>query len=66
MVLRLLVVNYVRGVTMREMFPFGPEAGDLDLLQGDYAWKEIKLQRPVTAFGILTSHVEVLGVVASR
>ncbi len=66
MVLSLLVVNYVRAVTVREMFPFGPEAGDLDLLQGDYYWEEITLQRPVTAFGIQTSYVEVMDVVASR
>ncbi len=66
-VLCLLVVKYVRGVTVREMFPFGPEAGDLHLLQGDHAWKRITLQTPVTVFGTVTNHIEVImGIIVSR
>ncbi len=58
-VLCLLVVKCVSGVAVMEMFPFGPEVGDVDLLQGRHAWKRITLQRPVTTFGTPTNHVEV-------
>ncbi len=60
-----VLVNYVSGVTVKEMFPFGPEAGDIELLWGDYAWRWISLRTPVTTFGTLTTHVQVIAVVIS-
>ncbi len=58
-ILCLLTVNYVSGITVKELFPFGPDVGDTELLQGDYAWNRITLQRPITTFGVPTNHIEV-------
>ncbi len=59
-----LAINYVSGVLECELLPFGPNVGDIDLLEGEPTWpasRTVELQTPVTTFGTRITDVKVIG-----